>query len=475
MESHFSGAQRLEGRRRRRLAVDSDGPASPDGAGVTNYDGQASGRDASGDRVAPASKSIPWQRHGAIPLIPRSLWKHFSIATLVLAFGAAILSIATLAVREPSGLSASVERLLSPESGTLHRAFPGLMLLVAGQVALIIRWYRSRSVHDYNGRYHVWMKAGVAWFVLSACVVTDAHLAWGDACSQWIPLKISHVETWAWLAPAALVAVLGWLPLYREMQGSRLSISCYLMCGALYLVAAALRLQWLSLATPELNWVTLHSITWLAHLLLLLSMGLHARYVIYFSVEPPESGAIGKRRRDWGRLDWLRPSNWFLRAAKEAAEGSSGKKGKSRRKPQRTKAAARTDSKIDETETPEQDETDLQTLEALTAPTAPPSPSGKPSPSSTAASVKSSAESASSGRVSIPRPGVTAPATTTPAPAAKSDQSDVSADRFRSTENDDEEDDSDDDDDPSSDQGDLRGLSKKQRRKLLRDQQSRRR
>jgi hypothetical protein len=88
--------------------------------------------------------------------------------------------------------------------------------------------------------------------------------------------------------------------------------------------------------------------------------------------------------------------------------------------------------------------------------------------------MKSSAETSPSAKISIPRPSVPAPAPAT-GPAWRSDKTEVaatSADRFRSAGNDDQEDDS-EEEDFSDGQSDLRGLSKKQRRKLLRERRDR--
>lgn len=395
-----------------------------------------------------------------------------------------------------------LERLLARDTGTLYRAFPTALLFVAAQAALVIWWYRSRSVRDFDGRFRRWMKVAATCFLMSLCVGTELHLACGEFCSARLSATMWQSGVLSWLVPAGLLGLVVWLPLYRELRGNRLSIGFLLAATAMYLVAGAVRLRLVVLPTPELGWLALNGVAWLAHLLLGLCLVVHARYVMYFTAEPVERYP-GEGRRDKGHFGWAIPTRWFRRAA--ASKGTeTPKKEREPRRPVRAKStpkarSSKAVSRSDEAATDDADressserddevESSSPAVPVATIPSRPIPPANSPPTNSPQASSnvgKAPATPPPANRV-IPvqaPPRAVAPAVSVETAGDSSEgPKNQERPRFEATQDDRDDEGADSEDDVNSDDGqsEMRGMSKKQRRKLMREsrdreQQSRRR
>lgn len=292
MEARFAGSQRLGDRRRRRLAVETEDGSDPgltvgelpaaDGFGRTVH---SAGPEATREPIA-----LPLER-----LIPVQWWKYALGAFAGLLLGGGILATSWY---EPLGAQLAgpgVTRLFTLPGAPVAAWFSGLLLILSAQLALIIWWGRSRSLKDFDGRYRLWTRTAGVWLLVSFCAVTGAHRAWNETVLRFVPPGVLPVESLPWLVPAAIAGIGILVVLNREMSGCRASRTvlfcaafCYAASGGLHLplgIPLASRVRELSLAGTAL----------LGHLCLFLSMWLHARHVLHCTPDP--SGKSKRRLR----------------------------------------------------------------------------------------------------------------------------------------------------------------------------------
>ncbi len=179
--------------------------------------------------------------------------------------------------------------IIGLQVGHLPRFFSTVMLLAAGQLAFINLWYRSRSRKDFNGSYKVWFHTAVGWLTVCAFTATGSHWTLADVLLGGRPIAVWNGRLMLWLIPGAIVVTALYRLLLREMRDCRLSLWLLrLSAGASAADAAVLLLGPFAFSA---RWQLLlevgGSTAW--HLLLALSMLLHARHVIHVSNEPPQS------------------------------------------------------------------------------------------------------------------------------------------------------------------------------------------
>lgn len=389
---------------------------------------------------------LPRGSSPADTLISPRLWKHALVGVACALAWAGMLLLGDAADRTDSGLA----NIIGLQAGHLARFFSTVMLLAAGQLAFINLWYRSRSRKDFNGSYKVWFYTAVGWLTLCAFTATGSHWNLADAVLAGRPVPVWNGRMVVWLIPGAIVAVSLYRLLLREMRDCRGSLCLLRLSGvaALGCVAGLLLGPFLGSPRTQLLWGTGLSSLW--HLLLALSMLLHARHVIHVSNEPPAtpiqpwrwklpSLSLGRwwRRRESGLTSAAKPSGSKSRSAGRTTRARSS--GKARR-PSRP-AAVEDDDEVeadtgDDSEALSDDPTFDATVdreeEVRTSPAARTPPAGP--------------ESSAGRRIDPPQSAVRRPHVS-PAAAVREPAEDV------------EEEDVDDDDGEA-------GLSRKERRRL---------
>jgi hypothetical protein len=271
MSIGFAGSRCVDERRRRRLAQEADAALDP-----------AARRP---DVDTAAVSEAPRIHSPADSLISPRLWKHLIVALLALSAWGAMLYFGDLADRRTDGW----HTIIGLKAGKLVTFFSTVMLLAAGQLALIMLWYRSHSRKDFSGSYKLWFWVGVTWLALCAFRATGSHWSLADAVLKQQALSLWNARMLLWMAPAAVAVVALYRLLGREMRDCglsrwllRLSEIAALASGVALLVGPfAFEPRWQ--APVEAGTATL----W--HVLLALSMLLHARHVIHVSNESPVS------------------------------------------------------------------------------------------------------------------------------------------------------------------------------------------
>lgn len=289
MAGRLAGSGSHHGRRRRRLAADE---APPEDAKADASDGEG--------------KPLPARRPtGRFPLrrvVSRSAWKLAAVGL----FAVAVSGIAVAAGHVPAIRSGAygpgLASLCNVETGRLANAVGGLLLLATGQLAALVRWARARSLRDFRGGYRIWWWTAVALVVAGVVVLTDAHLAFASTAA-WLTGRtlFGSDVIYRFLPGVFALAVL--LPaLQRDMRGCRTSRAFLLVAAALWLAGAAATIghaQTVELVVRAGASIPAAAIS--PGLLLagtvsaFASMLFHARHVVYESVEPPDAPVRRKK------------------------------------------------------------------------------------------------------------------------------------------------------------------------------------
>jgi hypothetical protein len=313
MSGGFAGSQRVDERRRRRLAAVDD----PSAVVI---------RPQAAQRPYPLDESSsPTSDLSLAGLVPTSWWRQLVLCLTGFVATAGVLSASVHSEELSRTLGADLSRLLIAQSGTLRGWWITLSLLFQAQLALVIFWVRSQSLRDFEGRYHLWTRVAAAALLWSCCAATSAHVLAGELVSHALKGTLGLSVDAAWILPAAgLAALLTW-GLHREMtacRGSDVALWLAGVCGALFAVLtlnpSVLPSQWGAARGLILDGLTMSGI-WMV----CVSFLIHARYVIHLSAEPVpvKRWSFRMPRPHWGRFGWKRP---IVPDSETGADGDSG-------------------------------------------------------------------------------------------------------------------------------------------------------
>lgn len=475
MSSGFAGAQRLDERRRRRLATqDADDPARP-----ARSSSQPAADEASDSGFDPMG---PIRDLSLGVLVPTSLWRHIVLCLTGFVVTAAILT-ASIHVDDLSqSAGRSLKSLLGPGVGSARSWWISASLLFQSQLALVVYWVRSHSLRDFDGRYHLWKHVSLASLAWSFCAATSIHTVAGELVAARLGWALPLSASWSWIGPAALVATLFIWGLHREMTACRGSDSTLFLSTLIGAGFAALSLGLVPLpaAWEPARLLILDGLTMAGIWMVCVSFLIHARYVIHLSAEP-----VPLRRWSFRipRPHWLK----FARRPKRTAPASPSEDESTEKAP-RAKTPRRGKAEAPATETGTARDNTATDI-AASAPVAvkkpvvrfDTSPVPAPSPANTAKAddVLVAELPTPFANRATPQPAVSRPSEPVRAPALE-DRNPVEQNRFdrpepAATTFDDDSDGGEEggDDGPESDSDEFRGLSKKQRRKLLAQQRDR--
>ena len=410
----FAGAQRVDERRRRRLATESDGvELEADKAAPERFPRQSvAGRlqfDPDKPLICPA-----------LDLVSAQAWKHSVAGLVVYLAGCAILAAGYHQVPLTAYLGRSLAGLFNLASGTVLNWFSQLLLFAAAEAALFVWWARARSVTDFAGSFRVWGWTAAVWLAFSFCLATGAHEAAAVRLAMIWPPRSAHGLMWYWLVPATSLGAWTGFLLQREMRGSRPSRRAALTSLTFFAAIVVWRFADLRIPSvePRLMLVIEHAVLLAALVCGVLSMTLHVRHVLYETAEPPELLLVRKPGL-WARLwTWLRSRREKAAAEEQPARRTRAKKGDGeatktrkpraprKRAPVKRSAVAAASQQAEDSDIEQEDAAreasedfdDEDELERLTAPVA---ATGSKTSASTAAASATTA-SANSGRKPAP-------------------------------------------------------------------------
>lgn len=365
----FAGSERVGERRRRRLAVESEGSEPPtlprtsgDGDPLLRFFANA-GREAS----QLTARSCP-----VLTLISAPTWKHIVAVLAALAGGLGLVFAGYASPQWAAAYGPGAMRLFQGNATPILGWVNTLTLFTTAQAACIVWWARARSLRDFEGNYRIWGWAAATYLLFCFASATQAHLAWSETILYHIRWRTPGAGLWCWLLPAS---AWGWglaLRLEQELRDNRWGHWLFLTAGAWYLGIVGLLCQrqfWPQFCTAELSQVLIVTLQLLGHACLFLSTVLHARFVLCCTAEPPLS-----RRRNLatkasepvsvsgGWLWWILWPSWLLRSRAAASDGDldadgKPKKGRKRAAPKKrtpTRKAGRVPKPEDEA--PEEEE-----------------------------------------------------------------------------------------------------------------------
>lgn len=275
MSIRFAGSRHVHDRRRRRLAQESDVGAGANDSPVSSIHHREA------DPV------------GQLPDVPEfsplhsvirpQLWIHWGIVTLCVGCWAGLLYVGDLAEQTDFGLKG----ILGIRSGRLVNFFSTIMLLWAGQLALLIYWFRRKSRNDFHGRYRMWLWVGVTLQFFLAVVATEAHVPFSAYMQRMWPLALPRYDLLSWLIPTCTLGLALFQILGKELRHCRCSRVLLWIAGIAGLVSALSLLGGSLLSERVRDLIQVGSAT-LAHMGLATSLLMHARYVIHVSNEAPQ-------------------------------------------------------------------------------------------------------------------------------------------------------------------------------------------
>jgi hypothetical protein len=282
MSIRFAGSRFVHERRRRRLAQECGGvsvvPADEDCAhslGGSDGDLPPDG--------GPGSTPV-------CSIIRPQLWVHWTITLLCLAAWAGMIYLGDLAERTDFGL----RDILGLRSGRVTTFFSTLMLLWAAQLALLIYWYRRKSRNDFAGRYRMWLWIGGMLQFLLVVTATRAHRPFSQYMQRIWPLDVPLYDLLCWLVPVATLALAMYRLLRIELKRHRSGKLLLSVAGLSATIAGATLIVGPLLPVRLRDLLEIGSAT-LAHLALATALLMHARYVVHISNEVPRRERATRR------------------------------------------------------------------------------------------------------------------------------------------------------------------------------------
>ncbi|MEZ6065511.1 MAG: hypothetical protein R3B90_07310 [Planctomycetaceae bacterium] len=311
MSTRFAGSRCVDERRRRRLAQESDALGESQGRRTYREDQDTSAAD---PPVESRREDSP-----ADSLISPKLWKHVLLSVIGLIAWGATIYFGDLADQQRTGL----QEIVGLKAGKFGRFFSTIALLTAGQLAFITLWYRSRSRKDFNGSYKLWFWVAITWLTIAAFRANGAHWTLADTLLAGESVGVWQLRTLLWLIPCAIAVVAIYRLLLREVRDCKVSLTL-LRCSAIVAMASGINSlagSFLFDSRVELLIGTGTATLW--HLLLALSGLFHARHVVHFSKEPPQSTIRG--------FQWPSPAgvvstvrSWLPQGSGETVAGDDG-------------------------------------------------------------------------------------------------------------------------------------------------------
>ncbi|MAT97876.1 MAG: hypothetical protein CL608_12090 [Anaerolineaceae bacterium] len=279
MAASFAGARNLDERRRRRLATAAEDqavtPARRVPSETPEYGDENSNRKVASVALFPVRK-----------LISPRVWKHAFTGMFLFAVAALILTAGLHLESRPEQFGPGFAKLFEFETGRAVSYFSGGLMTLAGQIAFLIWWARSRSLHDYNGTYRVWAWASTFGVIFGFCLLTDAHVAFSLTVFWMWNVAFWKQDVLCWLAPTLVITGGLFWPLRHDMFECKGSRSLFSLAAGCWVIVAAMELGF-DFPVVKNQQAAHAAVGMIGALSFFLSMLMHARFVLYETAEAP--------------------------------------------------------------------------------------------------------------------------------------------------------------------------------------------
>jgi len=279
MATSFAGARNLDDRRRRRIATETE-ENSVSSARRSSTVGPAQEQRISREQVSIIAL-FPVRK-----LISPQIWKLTAFSFALFLLGGLLLTAGLKVAENPAEFGPGFSRLFSLESGRAINYFCGILMTLAGQVAILIWWARSRSLHDYDGNFRVWVWTATCAIMFGFCLLTDAHIAFSLTVFWFWDLNFWKQDTLCWLGPALIITGGIFWQLRHDLYDCKSSRSFYVVAAGCWVVSALLNFD---MQFPSVNnQQAAHAVVaMIGSVMFFMSMLFHARFVLYESAEAP--------------------------------------------------------------------------------------------------------------------------------------------------------------------------------------------
>ena len=214
-------------------------------------------------------------------VISGHLWKH-SLILLTLVMLA--VTIIWTEIVQPQVL----QQLAGTNQPRLSTGLAGSFLVLAGQLALLIGWIRSRSTVDFSGRYRCWKWLAGCLIAIGGLWITnfqDSLPQLAQLAAEPIIGSIGAARRTLVVVPIASLTIWVLSRVVPDMSRNRWSQTIF--CIGIIVAIGRLLLSYGTQPTSVAQSV-LDAILLSATGLLVCSLLLHARFVLYISKDPPE-------------------------------------------------------------------------------------------------------------------------------------------------------------------------------------------
>jgi hypothetical protein len=180
--------------------------------------------------------------------------------------------------------------------GSLGAWYSSLLLLASSLMAALVWSLRRHRLDDYHGRYRIWSWAAVTWFVMSLDEACSLHEGFKEMMTHLTGQRLLGDGSVWWIMAYSLVLGAVGLRLLMEMRVCRSSTTTLVLTGICWVVAVLAQVEVVWPRSGARGVMVEEACEMAGFLLLLLSMTLHARFVIY-EIEGKYTDAKPKRRR----------------------------------------------------------------------------------------------------------------------------------------------------------------------------------
>ncbi len=271
----------MDERRRRRLAVSGESAA-------TESERQAE------EKFIP--DHVPAEWCAAAPWIPRATWKLWTLSGLFFSLLAGVIFLTWRTPDFRTEFSAVLDPLFRGPQPKLVLYLGTMFWAVSGQLALLIGWHRSHSRLDFRGWYRIWPWAASLMFASGFCFATDVHHSLGALVNQ-LGLFTKSDPRAGWMVPALGLMLPTWLLLDRDVRRSLSTLILMRLTLTVMLADVAIAIYGSNWIDPAFQGLVETSLGLFGPALLMTTLWVQGWYVAYVTPDPPAAST-----RSWPRF-----------------------------------------------------------------------------------------------------------------------------------------------------------------------------